>query len=547
MMLLPLAVMGQSSIDAYNLSQSELRGTARFTSMAGAFTALGGDLSTLNQNPAGIGVYRGSDVGLTLDINMMNSKSSGISGGESWSNTHADVNNFGYVGTFNLRNSVLQTFSWGISYGRRNSFERHYRGSGMPLSTSMTNYVAQITQGVNPDVMNFNDETGYNPYFDSDVNWLSILSYSTGLINPLYAQGPDGESYPTGEYDGLFEYGDGNLISPTVGSAAFSVSEKGYVDEYAINFGGNLANVIYWGLGLGITDLNFEQQIGYSEDLQGANVPLPDYAGIGEGNCRYDLWNYRKVTGTGVNVKFGLIYKPVNEFRIGFAVHSPTYYSFRTTYDADVKFSGEYVSSVGLDGSKRYSPLKDKSDYTEYADYNWNMKSPWRMMFGVAGVIGGRAILSADYEYQAFQDMATSDSYGDFTEFNNNVKSYFKSSNTLRVGAEFRVTPRFSLRAGYSISSSAVKDEVKRSDVEVITSGCNPAYTLNNNTSYITAGLGYRVGGFYADLAYAHKHMSSSYHGFASFADYTQYWEDGPTAKIDTNSNQLVITLGYKF
>ena len=52
----PAVSFAQSAIDAYNLSQSDLRGTSRFMSMAGAFGALGGDLSTLTQNPAGIGV-----------------------------------------------------------------------------------------------------------------------------------------------------------------------------------------------------------------------------------------------------------------------------------------------------------------------------------------------------------------------------------------------------------------------------------------------------------------------------------------------------------
>ena len=37
-------------------------GTARFMSMGGAFTALGGDISTLSQNPAGIGVFRTSEM-----------------------------------------------------------------------------------------------------------------------------------------------------------------------------------------------------------------------------------------------------------------------------------------------------------------------------------------------------------------------------------------------------------------------------------------------------------------------------------------------------
>lgn len=557
LLLFPGVALAQSSIDAYNLSQNELRGTARFMSMAGAFTALGGDLSTLNQNPAGIGVYRGSDVGLTVDINMMNSKTSGLNLGQSWSNTHADVNNFGYVGTFNIGNEIMQTFSWGISYGRRNSFERQYRGSGINLSTSLSNYVALTAQGINPENMNFNESDNYNPYmaYNPDMTWLDILSYSAKIINPIpVTDGSGNISYDengnpllSSVYEGLFEYGDGNTINPTQGTADFSVRERGYVDEYSINFGGNLANVIYWGLGLGITDLSFEQQASYVENLYGANVPSPSGIGIAEGNCDYELSNFKRITGTGVNVKFGLIYKPVNEFRIGFAIHSPTYYSLRTFYNASINFGGEYVSSVGLDGKNNYKPLKGIYEYTDDADYDWNLKSPWRLMVGAAGVIGGRGIISADYEYQAYGDMTTSDSYGDFDYYNDNVKSYFKSTNTLRLGAEFRVTPRFSIRAGYSVSETAVKNEVKNNDIEVITTGCNPAYTLNDNVNYITAGLGYRVGGFYADLAYIHKHMTSTYHGFTSFKDYTNYWEDGASAKVTTNANQLVITLGYKF
>ena len=62
------AMSAQSAVDEYSLSQTETRGTARFMAMGGAFTALGGDLSTLTQNPAGIGVYRRSEIGATLDI-----------------------------------------------------------------------------------------------------------------------------------------------------------------------------------------------------------------------------------------------------------------------------------------------------------------------------------------------------------------------------------------------------------------------------------------------------------------------------------------------
>lgn len=545
---LPAALQAQSSMDAYALSQGELRGTARFMSMAGAFTALGGDLSTLNQNPAGIGVYRGNDIGITLDLNMMSSESSDIPRSSTWNRTHFDVNNFGYVGTFNIDGDILKTFSWGITYGRQKSFERQYRGAGIGLNTSLSNYIALCTDGIDPGDMNFNDDTGYNPYVNSDINWRSILAYGGGIINPVVTFENDGlgNQVPvySSTYNGLFQQpaydSQGNMtITPTAGAADFQVRERGYVDEYSINFGGNLANTVYWGLGIGISDLNFEQSAQYVETLEGANVPVVvgegdgSYVDIEEGNCDFQLNNWRKISGTGFNLKFGLIFKPVNEFRIGFAVHTPTWYSLRTQYNASLDFG----ASNGFQGSA----------YTDYADYDWNLRSPWRLMVGAAGVIGGRGIISVDYEYKAYGNMKTSDTYGDFTEYNDYIKSDFKASNTLRIGGEFRVTPQFSIRAGYAYSSTNVNEDVKNNQYEIVTSGCNPGYSLNNDTNYITLGLGYRFGGFYADLAYIHRHLTSTYHCFTPFEDYDGDWTLAPQTTITDNSNQVALTLGYKF
>ena len=69
-LLLPAVSQAQSAVDLYNMNRPDLRGTARFMSMGGAFTALGGDLSSLNQNPAGIGIYRSSELGLTLNLDF---------------------------------------------------------------------------------------------------------------------------------------------------------------------------------------------------------------------------------------------------------------------------------------------------------------------------------------------------------------------------------------------------------------------------------------------------------------------------------------------
>lgn len=531
----------QSAVDAYNLSQSELRGTARFMSMAGAFTALGGDLSTLNQNPGGIGVYRGSDIGFTFDVNMMNAKTSGILGGKSNSNTKCDVNNFGYVGTINLGNTGLQTISWGVSYSRLNSFNRQYSGVGMPLQTSLSNYITTFTDGYDPGAL-FDDGSQNNPYedySDNAPNWLSILAFNGGLITPQVGVDQEGNPYETEVYSGLFQYQDvddgaGHTIPATTGTGNMAVTESGYTDEYSINFGGNVSNVVYWGLGIGITDMGYTQNSTYVENLNSADVPVDGDMGTTVGNGGFQMTNWKHTSGTGVNVKLGLILKPINELRLGIAVHTPTYWSMTTSYNADV--------------SSRFSSGFQGYNETPTATYDWQMRSPWKLMFGVAGVIGGRGIISADYEYQAYNGMRTSDADGtEIDYFTGDIKDYFKASNTIRLGAEFRVTPQFSIRAGYSYTSSNIKEDVENSNIQVYTSGTNPAYTFDTNTQYITCGLGYRFSGFYADLAYVYKHRESTYHAFTSFQDYDGYWTDAPSAKVTDGNSQLVFTIGYRF
>lgn len=535
---IPATAAAQSSIDALTLSDTELRGTSRFMSMAGAFTALGGDLSTLTQNPAGIGVYRGSDVALTLDLSFLSNKSSNIPGGATMNNTHFDANTIGYVGTMNFgSNSVMSTFSWGVSYNRLKSFTRNYRGSGIPLQTSMSNYIALMSDGIDPE--NMISKNGYDPYQDSQINWMNILAFNGAITTPTIVTDNAGKVTDI-YYDGLFQYDvpaqDGKPAIPaTTGTAGFNVRERGYADEYNIAFGGNLANVVQWGLDLGITDLTHEQWTSYDEALQGANIRAGNeyYDVIEEGDCDWQIDNWKKTTGTGFNLKFGLILKPVQELRIGVAVHTPTWYSMTTSYNANLTYGG----------SNRVQ--RDRG--TNTAVYDWNLRTPWKLMFGLAGVIGGRGIISADYEYSAYDKMHTSDSYGDFDDYNDDIATYFRATNTLRLGAEFRVTPQFSLRLGYSYASSNVKSDAADNNLEIYTSGTNLGYTFNQSSNYVTAGLGYRTGGFYVDLAYVNRQRTSTYHCFTPFQDYDGLWTLAPQAKIKENANQLALTVGYKF
>ena len=114
---LPIAASAQYTFDALQYSQTQLRGTSRFNSMAGAFGALGGDISTLGQNPAGIGVYRSSDVNATIGLDFNSATTTDIK----TTDTKFMFNNLGYVGAIKLDSETMPNLNWGLSYNRLNS------------------------------------------------------------------------------------------------------------------------------------------------------------------------------------------------------------------------------------------------------------------------------------------------------------------------------------------------------------------------------------------------------------------------------------------
>lgn len=67
-----MPMWAQGVLDALPALTQQPQGTARYTAMGGAFGALGGDLTTIRQNPAGIGVYRSSELSVTAGLNFYN-------------------------------------------------------------------------------------------------------------------------------------------------------------------------------------------------------------------------------------------------------------------------------------------------------------------------------------------------------------------------------------------------------------------------------------------------------------------------------------------
>lgn len=548
--LTPALAMAQGAIDGFNFSQPDLKGTARFMSMGGAFGALGGDLSTLSQNPAGIGVYRSSEIGFTLNLDCQRATATSIGNTTATDQTKFLLNNIGGVATFRLNSSAVPNINIGFTYNKGASFNRAYNGNLPYLNTSMSNYIAGVANGSNVTLDMLTDRNAYNPINGNGAPWLTILGYDSFLISPAIA--------PNGETNWFGQFGDN-----TSGMGYYQVQEWGGVDEYNIALGGNINNIVFWGMNFDIVNLNYNQKTIYGENLNGAYVADND-GNIDVISSDWNMYNTYHAGGSGFKYSLGVIVKPIQELRLGFSFHTPTWYAISEDFYADTQFKYgnelKYTSASTNGGNLAYN--------------NFNFRTPWRFSVSAAGVIANRLIVSADYEWTPYQHMRFSApsalSYGfdyDYDDWgwwnsasatkagslpmfdeyyytNQDVKDYYRTSSTIRVGAEFRVTPQFSVRAGYSYVSSPVTEAMSKNRLDVYTAGTQPSYRVNNGTRYITCGIGYKIQKFYVDLAYVNKHLSADYHAFSPDP---QAGFVSPQSSLGLTNNQIVLSCGFRF
>lgn len=515
----------QAAVDAYTLTPTQLRGTARFISMGGAFTSLGGDLSCMTQNPAGLGLYRQSDIGLTFDVSMRRSESLTNCGKYTENKTKAFFDNFGYVGVAKL-NGAMSHFQWGVSYNRLNVFDRITVGENQPIDNSLSNYIASYTNGVVPDDLLEGDD--YDPYYNPDNDWLSVLAYNSFMIN---GAGSD-------KYRGL--YNDYTKDD----SSKYHYREFGYTDEYNIDFAGNVSDMIFWGVGLGIVDMQYTRYGSYSESMAKADVYYKAEDMVTQGTANFDLTNDCYVNGNGVNLKVGVVVRPIEALRLGLAVHTPTWYHLsHSGY-------GKVVYEYKPDADKSQTPTNAGYYTTPDYEYTSRLNSPWRLMLGASTVIGSKAIVSLDYERVAYNDMKMKEqsrqwygsAYVDNTYANEDIKNYFRAANIVRFGIEYRITRQLSARAGYNFQTSAVKSEAMDGKEVIYTSGTDPSYTFNKDTHNLGLGLGFRLGMWYIDLAYQYTHQTSTFKPYTNFDNYPT-----PSAAVTHNHNNVVISTGLRF
>lgn len=531
------ALIAQNEMDAFRFSHLDLNGSARSMSMGGAFGALGGDMSAMSHNPAGVGVYRSSEVQATLGLKMstMSSSWTGIESDKKKTNFNFD--NFSYVGYFPTGRDGVKSWNIGLSYNKVKDFNRRYRAVGSNL-TSIADYVAsRASYGVlnNGRLEGIPEKELYAENAYNMHSWLPVLGYGAGFFGNMYNQA-----------DGVYHsaFGDWNQNKTQWNTykpneTILNISESGSISEYDFSLATNISDKVFVGATVGVTDIDYHMSSYHDEyfdyqDNKGKTV-----------TDELKLDNVLDTEGTGYSFNLGVIVRPIDMLRVGVAYNSPKWYRLTDYYYATAE---TYINGYGEPEMWDETP----SDYrTEY-----KLRTPDRWIFSVAGIFGSSALISLDYELTNYKSMRLSERDGEEYVDNDYIKEDFSYGHTIKLGGEYKVTPQFAVRAGYIWQPSPMKTSLTSSDreelVEVLPAGTISHYSVLKSTNHFTVGLGYRfTPNFYMDLACIYRIQKEKLYPFSNMYHEEPEYHLGQIssvpANVDAKTTRLALTFGYKF
>lgn len=479
--------MGQSDFlitDMVQYSQFTTNyGTARSTAMAGAFTSLGADLSSMSINPAGLGMYRSSEVGMTLGMNFNSSKFATPYGEKS--RNRFSLNNFGAACNLYQSSGSLTSFTFGASYTKLADF--NYR-----LSARTPNSVASIADMFEQQLSGVRQSSLKGDVYNVQPQylWGAVLAYKNYLIDP----DPNSDT----------EYITTSIAPDASVEHLSQVDSRGNLSEFNFSGGFNVRNKVYFGFSIGIVGLDHDKTVFYGESYTNNGLSL-DAEGnvIGVSDNRpsdvpliYTDYIQRVIAdGTGVNFKAGVIYRPIEGLRLGAAIHTPT------AMVIDRRYQGQMFVKAFDVPNDQYVESDYNVQYTDELRSTCEFYTPTRLLLGASYTFGQMAILSVDYERTWYNGMRLDLNAGHIAKnsYKEAVKNNFKGANTLRAGLEFRPLPTLAFRAGYAHYGTMMRDTEAIFD--------NP---IESTTSSASVGVGFNFGRCALDLTYVYQNTELS-------------------------------------
>ena len=492
----------------------DVNGSARYVGMGGALGALGADLSVIGSNPAGIGLYRKSEIGLTFgavvpnntngwDFDTYRSNSERLARGS--------FDQLGFVWNMKVNGDVLKHVNVAINYQKKANYNMGFYADSPNLNgLSQMDQVAELA------------DAG----FDTDYN-LAGLALDNNFLSK--------------DAQGVFNGYRGDR-------SEYTRHQRGGLKAYDFNIAFNIKDRFYTGLTFGIDDIDY---LSWSTYYEQNTDPAGQYGD-------YTLYNNREVDGTGLNVKLGFIARPIEDspLRIGLAIESPTWYRMKSSVLYDLTDNVDNVVT------------EQPESYLEYT-----VRTPWRTRVSLGSTVDRVLAWGVEYEYAnmsktvmgypTWEDDGYHNSFASTKDLamNDLTNRTIRGQHTAKVGMEIKPVDPVAIRVGYNFISKRYKDnptfDQSYLDSHAMNYQTSTDFMTLGPTNIVTFGLGYKYKKFYADLAYKYRMQSGKFYPFDdSFAqtgepfavDYPQL-ADASIRPVDLNLNrhQVQLSLGFKF
>jgi len=459
--------------DALRYAVDNLNGTARFRAMSGAFGAVGGDLSAININPAGSVIFANNFASISLTNYNKSNKSNYFNTKTKENYNTLDINQAGAVLIFKAtEGSDWDKIAIAFNYENTNNFDNDVFLAGTNPNNSIGNYFLNFAQGLPLEYMQLQSgETISGLYtFLGETNGLgfpaqqAFLGYQGLLFDAVNSNDPGNTDYYTNVPNGGNYYQE-NFIQST-----------GYNGKITANFATSYKERLFLGMNLNAHFTDYQKTTSLYERN---NNPLYS-SGLTAETIRFknQLYTY----GGGFSFNLGAIGKITDDFRLGFAYESPTWYNLNDELS-------QTLYTQATDGTTNFTTNLSPDVVNIYPTYKLQTPSKWTG--SAAYIIANRGLISVDVSSRDYSGTklkpSNESAYRDINRFMNE-----NLTNTLeyRIGGEYRIK-QFSLRAGYRFEESPYKVD----------------YAMGDLTGY-SGGIGYNFGESKLDLSYANEHRN---------------------------------------
>ncbi|MCK4747041.1 MAG: hypothetical protein KAT15_08400, partial [Bacteroidales bacterium] len=323
------SLKAQNEMQALTYSQYNPFGTARYAAQGGAIGALGGDLSSNQENPAGLGFYRSSEFSFSPSFYWVNTTSRFMNSSAEDSQMKFNIGSLGMVSAITRdKNNGIVGLSYSLGYNTLVNFNNRTTIRGINTNSSLLD---DFTWHANEDTDNL------NPFYEQ-------LAFDAFLM-PFDSTA--GEYCHDMQLDGY-------------GQELYRISEQsGYIGEYALSGALNFSNLLYLGATVGIHSVRFYEEIYHTE------TDLDDHV------LDFDSFRFREFNetrGWGYTFRLGMIIRPIQILRVGASFQFPTYY-----YLTDQKYTDIY--SYWDNGSG----IPDTQESSPDGIYDYRLRSPFRV------------------------------------------------------------------------------------------------------------------------------------------------------------------------